>query len=472
MAEMNPELPNPALTEWNEGFGSSILVFSIVTGIFLALTFAVFSLSSMIELAKNFEKYRCNPMMMPFASQYGYDAKENFDFCVSNILGEKVAAAFAPLFGQMSQMLGVFTVIMNATLGMRKLFSNFFLSVNSFIGNVRNRIQNLLFQIRMSFIKMNSLMGRVYGTMFSVVFMGTSALTAAQNSGNSDLVKFLSEFCFDPATPVRMEDGRTQYIKDVRIGDRLAPINGIVPVVSSTFRFNGTKTPMVCVDDVVLSEEHFVQYDGTWMPAKDHPRALPTESLPTLVCLNVSGNMFRIGNSGLIVRDYDEHDSPGIVEAVQRIAERALNGPGGQTKSVADYSLGFDPLMDVQMAGGVWKPATEVRLGDRLSGGGVVVGIARERCGDCRHLPSGGVVSAAQLVYAGLRWARGAQLYETEAGSRVLVQLITSNCGVITVKDGDCVYNLRDYREVALPEMETPYAEGVVGPLSSEITCP
>jgi hypothetical protein len=371
----------------------------------------------------------------------------------------------------MSQMLSVFTVIMNATLGMRKLFSNFFLSVNSFIGNVRNRIQNVLFQIRISFIKMNGLMGRVFGTMFAVVFMGTSALTAAQNAGNTDLVKFLAEFCFDPKTPLRMEDGRMRYIKDVRIGDRLSPVRGVVPVVSSTFRFDGSKTPMVRVDDVLLSEEHFVQYDGTWMPAKDHPRALRAESLPALSCLNVTGNVFSIGNSGLIVRDYDEHDSPGIVEAVQRIAERALNGPGGQTKSVAsvsDYSLGFDPLMDVQMSSGLWKPATDVRLGDRLSGGGVVVGIARERCGDCRTLPSGGVVSAAQLVYSGVRWIRGAQLYETEAGSRVLVQLITSNCGVLTVKDGDCVYNLRDYREVALPEMETPYATGVVGPQGSE----
>jgi len=183
--------------------------------------------------------------------------------------------------------------------------------------------------------------------------------------------------------------------------------------------------------------------------------------------------VFRIGKSGLIVRDYDEHDSPGIVEAVQKIALRALNGPGGQTKPVEDYSLGFDPLMDVQLAGGYWKHATDIRLGDRLSGGGVVVGIARERCGDCRALPSGGIVSAAQLVYSGLHWSRAAQLYETEAGSRVLVQLITSNCGVITVKDGDCMYNLRDYREVALPEMEEPYATGVVGTRDGhEITCP
>jgi hypothetical protein len=463
MAEINPELPNPDLTAWNEGFTTSILIFIVVTAIFLLLTAGIFSLASMIEAAKNFEKYRCNPIMMPFAGQFGYDAKENFNFCVSNVLGEKVAASFAPLFGQMSQMLSVFTVIMNATLGMRKLFSNFFLSVNSFVGNVRNRIQNLLFQIRMSFIKMNSLMGRVFGTMFAVVFMGTSALTAANNAGNTDLVKFLAEFCFDPRTPIRMEDGSMRYIKDVRIGDRLAPLDGVVPIVSSTFRFDGRKTPMVCVDDVVLSEEHFVQYDGTWMPAKDHPRALHAESLPTLSCLNVTGNVFRIGNGGLIVRDYDEHDSPGIVEAVQRIAERALNGPGGQTKSVEDYSLGFDPLMEVQMTGGYWKPATDVRLGDRLSDGGIIVGIARERCGDCRAMPTGGIVSAAQLVYSGLRWMRAAQLYETEAGSRVLVQLITSNCGVITVKYGDCVYNLRDYREVALPEMETPYATGVVG---------
>jgi hypothetical protein len=468
MAEINPELANPAVTAWNEGFGSSILVFSIVTGIFLALTFAVFSLSNLLEIGKNFEKYRCNPIMMPFANQFGYDAKENFDFCVSNILGEKVAAAFAPLFGQMSQMLGVFTVIMNATLGMRKLFSNFFLSVNSFIGNVRNRIQNLLFQIRISFIKMNSLMGRVYGTMFGVVYMGTSALTAAQNSGNSDLVKFLSEFCFDPQIPVMMEDGSYRPIRALRVGDRLSAVRGTVPVVSSTFVFDGTKTPLVRVDDVVLSNAHFVQYDGSWMAAEDHPRATPVASLPVLCCLNVTGNVFAIGKSGLIARDYDEHDSPGITSAVQKIAGRALNGPGFQTKTVADYSLGFDPLFSVALADGSWKPATSIVLGDRLHGGGVVVGIARERCGDCRTLPTGGVVAAAQLVHTGMVWQRAGHLYEAPAGSRVLLQLITSNCGVITVRNDSTVYHLRDYREVALPEMETPYAEGVV----SGISCP
>ncbi len=96
------------------------------------------------------------------------------------------------------------------------------------------------------------------------------------------------------------------------------------------------------------------------------------------------------------------------------------------------------------------------------------MGIARERCGDCRTLPTGGVVAAAQLVHTGMVWQRAGHLYEAPAGSRVLLQLITSNCGVITVRNDSTVYHLRDYREVALPEMETPYAEGVV----SGSSCP
>lgn len=469
MADSIPEAVSQ-VSEWNANLDTSMIIFGILTLILLGITYAFFYFGNLAEISKNFEKYRCNPIMMPFAGQFGYDAKENFNFCVSNILSEKIAASFAPLFGMMGQFIGVMTVLANATMGMRKLFSNFFLSVNGFISNVRNRIQNVLFQIRMSFIKMNSLMGRVFGTMFGVVYMGTSALTAAQNTGNTDLVKFLAEFCFDPLTPIKMEDGSMRYIKHVRIGDRLAAVRGVVPVVASTFTFDGRKTPMVVVDDVVLSNEHFVQYNGSWMPAKDHPRATPAPSLPVLTCLNVTGNVFSIGNSGLLVRDYDEHDSPGIVTAVQRIAEIALNGPGCQTVPVEDYSLGFDPHMEVALARGSWKPATHIRLGDRLLGGGTVVGIARESCGDCRVLPSGGVVSSAQLLHSGLQWVRAAHSYKTTAGSRILLHLITSNCGVITVKDGECVYHLRDYREVALPEMEEPYALGVSS--DREIPCP
>ena len=139
-----PELP-PEIVEWSNRFTSSILFFAIITGIFILLTFIVFSVGSISEISKNFAKYRCNPLMLPFAGSFGYDPKENFNFCLTSIFNQKAAEVFSPLYALLAQFTSVLTVTMNATLGIRKLFSNFFLTVSGFVGNVQNRIQQLLF---------------------------------------------------------------------------------------------------------------------------------------------------------------------------------------------------------------------------------------------------------------------------------------------------------------------------------------
>lgn len=455
MADSSPE----HIEAWSANLSWSILTFSLVTLVFIGITVLIFSMSNLTEISKNFAKYRCNPLMMPFAGQFGYDSKENFNFCISSILNNKAAEIFSPLYGLLSQFVGILTVMMNATLGIRKLFSNFFLSVNNFVGNVRNKIQNLLLEIRMSFLKLNNLMGRVFGTMFAVIFMGTSALTAANNTANNDLVKFLSEFCFDPSTPIQLEGGTYKKISEIRIGDRLARTkSGNTPIVTSTFVFDGQKTPMVSIDDVVLSEEHYVSFEDGWIPAESHPRASPAESRNTLICLNVTGNEFYVGESHLLARDYDEHNQSHIAKTVQNIAIKALNG-ACDAMPADDYSLGFDSVFEIRMKNGAWKPATLVRIGDVLESGASVVGIVRERCGETVELPTGGKVSLAQLVFDGKRWIRAGAANFAKCGSQVLIQLLTSNCGVITARYGDVVYYLRDYREVPLPEMETPYAE-------------
>jgi hypothetical protein len=98
-------------------------------------------------------------------------------------------------------------MIMNVAVSIRQLFSSFLAGVNKFIRNVRDRIEALLFSVRMSFIKLNNLMGKVYGTMYAVMWMGTSALAAGNNLANNDLVTFLFEFCFHPDTPIQRGDG-------------------------------------------------------------------------------------------------------------------------------------------------------------------------------------------------------------------------------------------------------------------------
>lgn len=448
-----------ATATYDEGFTYTLIKFVIITAIFAGITVAMFSASNITEIAKNFSKYRCNPAMMPFAANFGYDPKENFNFCINSIFNAKAAEVFSPIYRLLGQFTQTISLIVNATLGIRTLFSNFFLSINKFIGNVRNKIQELLFRIRIQFMKMMELMGKVYGTMFAVIFMGTSALTAANNVANNDLVNFLMGFCFDPETPVWMADGTAKPIREIQIGDQLKGRNGPV-CATSLFVFEGASVPMVRIGSVLVSANHFVEYNDEKIPASSHPLALPTDSLPHIYCLNVEGNEFFIGSEQLCVADYDEHDTPGVVDVVQKTAEVALNGSAA-ADGVSDYSLGFDPLLEVKMTDGSWKMAADLKIGDDLAGCGRVLGLVRETCEDVFVSLTGARFSGAQLVWsdASKKWERAAFVWaDRKALPSHLVQILTSNCSAVTMRDMlGSSYFVRDYREVPLEEMETPY---------------
>ncbi len=448
-----------AYASWEAGYTITLVKFVIVTAIFAGITIAMFSMSNITEIAKNFPKYRCNPLMMPFAASFGYDPKENFNFCINSIFNTKAAEIFSPIYRLLGQFTQTITLIVNATLGVRTLFANFFLSINNFIGNVRNKIQELLFRIRIQFMKMMNLMGKVYGTMFAVIFMGTSALTAANNVSNNDLVNFLMGFCFEPETPVWLADGTTKPIREIKIGDMLAGTKA----VTSTFVFDGTDVPMVRIGSVIVSANHYVEYNGQKIPASSHPSALPTDSLPRIYCLNVDGNEFVVGAEQLRVADYDEHDAPGVVDTVQKTAEKALNGSVA-AMGVADYSLGFDPLSELKLKDGSWKMANNLVIGDVLFGNGTVVGLVREECEEVFVSPTGSRFSGAQLVWSpgdsnSGKWSRASFEWADRAALPAnLFQVLTTGCSAIEVRDMlGGTYFVRDYREVPLEEMETPY---------------
>jgi len=232
-------MADTAQSTWEAGFTTTVIKFVIMTIVFGGILVGMFAMGSLTEIAKNFPRYRCNPMAMPFASNFGYDTMENFNFCLNTIFQGKAAEIFGPIYGLLGGFTAVITQIVNVTAGIRKLFSNFLGGVTNFVRSVRDKIQAVLFSIKMTFAKLMNLMGRVYGTMYAVIFMGTTAMTAGFNLADNDLVKFLFEFCFAPDTPVVLYDGSVKQIKDLVIGDRLQNVNDEEVYVTSTFVFDG-----------------------------------------------------------------------------------------------------------------------------------------------------------------------------------------------------------------------------------------
>ena len=454
------------LTAWKEGYTRTIIVFLIVTAIQIGLLVIALQLHVFTDIKKNFAQYRCNPLFMPFVGNFGYNPVDNFNFCVQSIFNFKAAEVFTPIYSILATFQGVLATVVNSAMSIRGMFANFLGGVEHFIASVRNKIQFLMNNVRMSFIRILNLMGKVYGSMFAVLFMGQSAMTAAFNLADNDLVKFLFEFCFAPDTLVKMADGSRKPISEIVIGDVLAEVpNNPAPVVTSVFRFAGGSTPMVNIGDVVVSAAHYVLAGSAGMvPAAAHPSAVPVGSIPELVCLNVSGHRFRVGADDLLVADYDEHDSASVVAGTQRMATRALNGgvcADNTDTPVLDYSLGVGGESEVYMADGSWKRMDAIVLGDDVRYSGKVLGVVCEQCDTTIVSPSGIVFSGAQLVYDMTKntWKRSAHLWlgGTTVGAKNLYTLFTVNSGVISIRKNMGIEFIRDYREVPLPEMESAY---------------
>lgn len=444
---------------YTENFYWNLVYLIILTLVFILVLAYVFAGGYLADITNNWPKHRCNPMIMPFAGLFGYDATANFNFCMNNIFTLNAGTVLTPIYGLMSSFTDIAGTVANSANSFRYLIANLLNGMERLMNSYRDKFQGVLFALRMSFKKMLNLMGRLYGAFYAIIFMGLSGLKAAENVANNDLVKFLFEFCFDPETPVILEDGSVKSLKNIVIGDRLKIINGIVPVVTSVFRFNGHKTPMVRIGEILVSKEHFVLHDNTWIKAGDHPLSKAADSIPELICLNTTNHAFEL--NGLIFSDYDESDDIDVTIPTQKLAEKYLNSglfdePCDSTRS---YELGLDPNMPIVFKNGSTRKLCTIQIGDVLIGESKVLGLVQEQCTYIVTLPNGFLVSGSQLIWdEGYNlWRRAGLVYPMQTVKLlkpiVLYQLTTSDNRIESLE-----YIFRDYREVNEPDMESLYA--------------
>jgi hypothetical protein len=455
---------------------TSIVGFVLTTFFFAIILVILFSVGNIQEVGQNWSRYRCNPFYMPFAASFGSDPIENFNFCINNIFNVNAKSIFQPLYGILGTFGSIMSDIVNATMGLRIMFSNMLNGFQTFLTNMHGQIRMLMNQVRMSFIKMNNLMGRVFGTMYSIIFMGMSAMSAGQNMANNDLVQFLFEFCFDPETIVPLSNGLHIPISMVSVGDYVLDSDNNPVKVLSKFEFDGSKTPMVAIgsecNPIIMSSKHFINNDY----ASNHKTARVVSSLDKLICLNVEGHKFKVGIPGdyHLVSDYDESSDSDVVFETQRYAEKVLNNTkknivvSDKMKNVLEeYSLGIDPEAFVKMKDGSFKQLKFVKIGDELFESGKVLGKVCEQSEYIVNSSGFVKMSPSQLVWNGMKYIRYGFAFSDciEKKQTNLIQLFTENCSGFVVKNnlevGDEIV-VREYREIPDPIMENLYAENVM----------
>ena len=455
----------------------SYIVLILIVSALVLTGYIIGEMANYFEIKNNWDIYRCDPAIAPFAAFYGYNLSENMNYCISQSVKEHSPGVINPIYAGINQVSNTIDGVYGKVSSIEKGVSGLLNGFQSFIMEFVNAFSTIGTRIRMVIIRIKDIFGRVYGIFISFVFAAISALTFGTNLVCNPLVAFLGTImgydtcCFAPDTLILMADGSKKPIVAVTIGDLLADDSR----VTSLYEFDGSTVPMVLINGIHVSSNHYLAGpDGSLVQAGDYPGAAKATSLTRIWCLGTSNNRIPVFSpvigQAMQFTDYEESEDPEVIAEVQAIAEKELNGTSSVVgPPVSDYSLGIDPTVQVFMRDRTWKPLTAVRIGDELMGGGVVTGIIHEVCDSIRHLPGGFITSAAQLVLVGGQWKRAAHLFPADPNyrnsGRVLYQLmVTTNMFVI--KRVNMAWTVRDYAEVSDTAMQAPYDKKMISKTS------
>jgi hypothetical protein len=427
-------------------------ILSIALGV---LWYFLTSAVDIAEIQRDWPKYRCNPAVMPFASLYGYDATDNFNYCLKNMFQLQTGAITGP-FGS------ILSVIVQNMMTFLESLNNIRVMIATFIGGISkltqefvDRFKLLFAQVKVAGVRLQMLFRRTFATFFAVIYMGMSGITAGLNFGDTVIFKFIDTFCFAPETYIEVRNKGKIQIQNVQLGDVLAKNDA---TVMSTYRFMADGQPMVYLDDIEVSTNHYVKHQGQWIQAKDYPNAWQNGVWSggmqrPLICLDTDNHTIPIKD--YIFSDWDETSESD--EATMILAEKRLNG-GNVSKQPRNwlYQPAFAPdtLIKTKERGRI--TAERLSCGDILLNGGRVTGIGRRYVNEWLVLPTGETVTPSTLLWTQEGWVRAGHLYPTfivkSNTPKVMVTAVVMGDGILETSTGIV---MRDMCEVHSPDMES-----------------
>jgi hypothetical protein len=390
---------------------------------------------------------------MMISDFFGVPSQENLQFCLKDGFDKRSQVAVKPFYTHMS-LFG--DSLLNMTAGInstRMTFATIVGSTNKVFSEFSNRITQLFLSVRLSAARLNFLMKRVFATAYAIIFMGTAGISAVANFSNTFLFKFLETFCFDPATPVLLQGKGSVPISSVQIGDRF--LDG--SRVTALFQFAADGQPMVFLDSILVSTNHYVLYKSSWIQAKDHPSAIPTSpwsggTTRPLICLNTDTHSFPIDS--YIFRDYDETEE-GDQQTMAWIDSHLNSTPLTLSPDSVDYSMACHPTTQIVLEDKTMRPANTIQLGQPLSHGTVVGIIQKEVHESC--LVEGERFASGTMVWNSSmnRWVRAYTMSKKEQHPPIpFYSFVVTPSACIETKGGIL---FRDYVEIHSPDAEDAY---------------
>ena len=281
-------------------FSDIILTLTIII-IFIGLFALNYLTIGLKEIKENWPKHRCSPMIMPFAGSLGFDAMENFTFCIANIQKNMMGHFLAPVSFNLSMIGGLGGSLMTALNKMRIMFSSLRNMITNIVGDVFGIVLNVVIQFQKLIIKLKDLIFKIIGSMTITIYMLQSAMHTGKSIYRGPIGSTLRTICFSPKTMLKTKKGKMVQMKDLDLGEILE--NG--SEVTAILRIKGDKNePYYKIFSKELND--YIYVTGTHkIQDKNSNRFIPVELCDyaektnsyddVLSCLVTDDHLIKIG---------------------------------------------------------------------------------------------------------------------------------------------------------------------------------
>ena len=444
--------------------GPSYFIIGLVIIVSIILVVVVYQWFNYKEISEHWDEYRCDLTVMPFASFYGKNGKENFDYCMKTMVASKAGAFLGPLAPIIASIIGGMMSILEAINSIRLQFATLFAGVGMVFREFGQRFQLLMGQIKMTTVRMQFLFQRLFSTFTSVIFMGSSALTAGMNFGDTFLFSFLDTFCFDPETLIDISGRGVIRVIDVQLGDMASDGSEI----TSVYRFYSRGQPMVQFagehGPIMVSTNHYVKNkEDRWVRSEDHDDAVEAgwwDSHKPLVCFDTNTHRLPIG--GYVFSDYDETSDTDA--STMKLVDSVINN-----MSVDDLPHQYDwpympcmfPSTPVKLKDGSTREISKITIGTELTTGKVIGLVLRHVDHVVEY--NGVYMTPSTNVWVAdvARWVRVGFLAPVHRvpGAVMMMPLVMSTSTVETASG----LAVRDFIELLSHDIEGPTEQALLG---------
>lgn len=271
------------------------------------------------NIKNNWPEYRCNPVVMPFASVFGEDPVKNFTYCIQTMQSNYMGYLTQPIHYNMGVLGNTTNTLITSINSVRAFFNNIRGFITYIIQSVFGVFLNILIEFQAIIINIKDMFAKTIGILAALIFTLDGSIKTMNSAWNGPPGEMVRALCFEPNTKLQLKNGSITSMKNIPLGSILkngTKVRAVMSIsnidddgnyIEDIYKIKGGENN----EDILVSGSHLI-YDpiiNDFVHVKDlnNDNCVKTDiKCQTFSCLITSNHTIPIGK--WIFHDWEDNN--------------------------------------------------------------------------------------------------------------------------------------------------------------------